>query len=139
MKEDIMKDKALENLFQSARPVFDDTDKFMSQLNRKLEAVEFLRQHNEVCRRQYKCALVVAFFLGVVVGGGVLFLILSSPTDTPIFTFSARSSFLLLLEQYSRAIAATGISLLLCFGIACIVINLLDVLKIKTHQKAIMK
>lgn len=40
----MMKDKALEELFLSARPTFDDGDAFIRKLEKRLDAVEYLKQ-----------------------------------------------------------------------------------------------
>lgn len=48
----MMKDKALEELFLSARPTFDDGDAFIQKLEKRLDAVEYLKQHEEACIRR---------------------------------------------------------------------------------------
>ena len=42
-----MKDKALEELFLAQKPHFDDKADFMASLTRRLDAVEYVRQHQE--------------------------------------------------------------------------------------------
>ena len=37
------KDKALEDLFLAAKPKFDDKDRFMKSLTRRLDAVEYIK------------------------------------------------------------------------------------------------
>ena len=41
------KDKALEELFLAKKPHFDDHDTFMANLTKRLDAVEFIHQHQE--------------------------------------------------------------------------------------------
>ena len=62
------KDKALEELFLAQKPHFDDNADFMAALTRRLDAVEYVRRHQEATIRRYKIAMVVAFVIGVVSG-----------------------------------------------------------------------
>ena len=54
----MIKDKALEELFLTQKPHFDDHDVFMADLTKRLDAVEFIRQHQEASVRRYKMAMV---------------------------------------------------------------------------------
>lgn len=96
------KDKALEELFLAARPTFDDGDAFIRKLEKRLDAVEYLKQHEEASLRRYRYAMLATFVLGLVLGGGAIAIMLNAPTDQPLFTFGAESGLLLLLGQYSR-------------------------------------
>lgn len=128
---DMLKDKALEELFLAQRPVFDDQDVFMARLARKLDAVEYLRQYEEANLRRYRYAMVGTFAMGVVVGAVMLTIILSMPNDIPLITFHATTGVLLIIEQYSRTIASLAIMLLLGFGIVSIINNILDITQMK--------
>ncbi|MDE7089258.1 MAG: hypothetical protein K2O54_03980 [Prevotella sp.] len=125
----MMKDKALEELFLAQRPVFDDKDEFMERLTHKLDAVEYLRQYEEAYLRRYKYAMVAAFVMGIIIGIAMLSFILSMPADVPLIVFKATSGILLVIEQYSRTIATTVLSLLVGLGSVCIFINVLDITK----------
>lgn len=125
----MMKDKALEELFLAQRPVFDDKDEFMERLTHKLDAVEYLRQYEEAYLRRYRYAMVAAFVMGIVIGVAMLSFILSMPADAPLIAFKATSGILLVVEQYSRTIATTVLSLLVGLGSVCIFINVLDIAK----------
>lgn len=127
----VLKDKALEELFLAQRPAFDDQDVFMARLARKLDAVEYLRQYEEANLRRYRYAMVAVFVAGIVVGGALLALVLSTPSELPLFTFQASSGILSILEQYSRTIATIALSLLLSLGIVSIVGNILDIAQMK--------
>ena len=131
----MMKDKELEQLFLAQRPSFDDKDEFMMRLERKLDAVEYLRQYEEANLRHYKYAIVAAFAMGIIVGGGLLALILQIPQDVPLFVFNETSGILFLLEQNSRMLATATLSLLLCFGIISIISNALDIVKMRALIK----
>ena len=65
------KDKALEELFLAQKPQFDDSEAFIESLNKRLDAVEYIKQHQEAAIRRYKMALVAAFVVGIISGAGV--------------------------------------------------------------------
>ena len=132
----MMKDKALEELFLAQRPLFNDKDEFMARLTKKLDAVEYLRQYEEATLRRYKHAMVAVFVAGIVVGGALLALVLSTPSELPLFTFHASSGILLAIEHYSRTIATVVLSLILGLGIVSIVNNFLDIVQMKISLRA---
>lgn len=125
----MMKDKALEELFKAQRPVFEDKDKFMAQIEKKLDAVEYLRKYEEANLRRYKYVMVATFVMGIVVGGFMLAYILSVPADVPLVAINATSDFMLYFEQNSRMLASWALMLFLSFGIVIIISNMLDILK----------
>ena len=57
------KDKSLEKIFLTQKPVFNDQDIFLQKLERKLEAVEFIKQYEEAHLRRYKYAMIAALVL----------------------------------------------------------------------------
>ena len=128
-----MKDKELEQLFLAQRPSFDDKDEFMMRLERKLDAVEYLRQYEEANLRRYKYAMIAAFVAGFIAGGALLALVLSTPSELPLFTFHASSGILLAIEQYSRTIATIVLSLIMGLGIISIVSNVLDIVQMRVQ------
>ena len=132
----MMKDKALEELFLAARPTFDDGDAFIRKLEKRLDAVEYLKQHEEACIRRYRYAMLAAFVLGVVLGGGAIAMMLNAPTDQPLFTFGAENGLLLLLGQYSRFAAVIFCSGLVCLTIVSIVNIVVDLLNMRDVNKA---
>ena len=131
----MMKDKALEELFLAARPTFDDGDAFIQKLEKRLDAVEYLKQHEEACIRRYRYAMLATFVLGLVLGGGAIAMMLNAPADQPLFTFGAESG-LLLLGQYSRFAAVILCSGLVCLTIVSIVNIVVDLLNMRDTNKA---
>lgn len=111
------KDKALEELFLAHKPHFDDGDAFMASLTKRLDAVEYIKQHQEATIRRYKMAMVVAFLAGLIVGGGAIAYLLLSPTTVPVFNFDTHNIFVLeWLCGNSRLITVSAISLLMTIG-----------------------
>lgn len=133
----MMKDKALEELFLAQRPKFDDKDEFMARLTQKLDAVEYLRQYEEANLRRYKYAMIAAFVVGFIAGGALFALVLSTPSELPLFTFHASSGILLAIEQYSRTIATIVLSIVIGFGIISIVSNVLDIVQMRVQLRTV--
>ena len=127
------KDKKLEELFLAQKPTFDDKAEFMATVTRRLDAVEFVRQHQEATLRRYKLAMVAAFVVGIVSGAVSIAFVLSTPVDVPLFTFSVESSILLWIAENSRLIATTVLALLMSFGIMSIISNVQDILAIRQN------
>ena len=130
------KDKALEDLFLTQKPHFSDNADFMAALTKRLDAVEYIKQHQEATIRHYKMLMVAAFVVGIVSGAGSIAYILSMPADMPLFTFQVQTGFLLWLAENSRLIAATGLSLLMTLGIISIISNIQDILRMRVCLKA---
>ena len=128
------KDKALEELFLAQKPHFDDNADFMSALNRRLDAVEFVRRHQEATIRRYKMAMVVAFVVGVVSGAITMAFVLSMPADMPLFTVHVQSGILLWLAENSRVILTTVLALLMSFGTMSIISNVQDIRHLQKNR-----
>ena len=127
----MIKDKALEEIFLSQKPHFDDHDAFMANLTKRLAAVEFIRQHQEAAIRRYKMAMVAAFVVGIVSGAITMAFILSTPTDVPLFTFHLQTSFFIWFAENSRPIAATALALVMTLGMMSIISNVQDIIRIQ--------
>lgn len=126
------KDKALEELFLTHKPHFDDGDAFMASLTKHLDAVEYIKQHQEATIRRYKMVAVVAFLAGLVVGGITIAYLLASPTDAPLFNLDTHNIFLLeWLCGNSRMLTVTAISLLMIFGITSFISNIQELMSMR--------
>lgn len=121
------KDQALEDLFLAQKPQFDDSEAFMTSLNKRLDAVEYIRQHQEATIRHCKMALVVAFVVGIISGAVTIAFLLSTPAEVPLFTFQVETGVLSWLAANSRLITATALSLLVTFGLISIINNIQDI------------
>ena len=132
----MMKDKALEDVFLAQKPHFADNANFMETLTKRLDAVEFIKQHQEATIRRYKMLMVAAFVVGIVSGAGSIAYVLSTPADVPLFTFQVQTGFLLWLTENSRLIAATGLSLQMTLGIISIISNVQEILRMRVYLKS---
>lgn len=125
------KDKKLEELFLAQQPHFDDNEAFMASLNKRLDAVEYVKQHQEATIRRYKWAMVAAFVVGIISGAITIAFVLSLPAEVPLFTFNAQSAALIWLSEHSRIIVTTALSLLMGFGVFSIFGNVMDIVNMR--------
>ena len=125
------KDKELEEIFLALKPHFDDNEAFIASLNKRLNAVEYVKQHQEATIRRYKLAMVAAFVLGIISGAITIAFVLSLPAEVPLFTFSARSAVLVWLSEHSRIIVTTALSLFMGFAVFSIFGNVMDIVKMR--------
>ena len=130
------KDKALEELFLAQKPQFDDSEAFMESLNKRLDAVEYIKQHQEATIRRYKMALVVAFVVGIISGGITIVYMLSMPVGVPLFTFQVQTGWLSWLANNSRLLTTTALSLLITFGLISIIGNIQDIRSMSVESEA---
>ena len=128
------KDKALEDLFLAQKPQFDDNEAFMTSLNKRLDAVEYIKQHQEATIRRYKMALVVAFVVGIISGAVTIAFLLSTPAEVPLFTFRVQTGWLSWLAANSRLLTATALSLLITFGLISIIGNIQDIRSMRVEK-----
>ena len=127
------KDKALEELFLAQKPQFNDSEEFMASLEKRLEAVEFIKRHQEATIRRYKMAMVAAFVVGIVSGGVTIAFLLSAPAAIPLFSFQAQTVLLSWLADNARSIVAAALALLMAFGLISIFNNIQDIRSMRLH------
>ena len=125
------KDKELEEFFLAQQPHFDDNEAFMASLNKRLDAVEYVKQHQEATIRRYKWAMVAAFVVGIISGAITIAFVLSMPAEIPLFTFNVQSVMLLWLSEHSRIIVTTALSLFMGFGVFSIFGNVMDIVNMR--------
>ena len=130
------KDKALEELFLAQKPHFDDNDAFMASLTKRLDAVEFIKQHQEAALHRYKMAMAVAFVAGIIGGAVGMVFLLSTPAQVPLFTFRTHLVLLQWFSENSRIIVATTLSLLMSLGIISIAANVKDIMDMRVRMQA---
>ena len=128
------KDKALEEFFLAQKPHFEDSDAFMASLTKRLDAVEYIKQHQEATIRRYKMAMVVALVAGIISGAITMAFILSTPIDVPLFSFYGSKSdnrivagLLLWLSENSRLMTAALLSLMMPLGFISIMNNIQEI------------
>ena len=127
----MIKDIVLEDLFLAQKPHFDDQDAFMDDLTKRLDAVEYIRQHQEASIRRYRIAMIAVFVIGIISGAITMVFILSTPTDVPLSTFRNQTGFLLWFVENSRSLAVTILTLVMTIGMMGIVSNVQDIMRMQ--------
>lgn len=131
------KDKALEELFLAQKPQFNDSEEFMASLEKRLEAVEFIKRHQEATIRRYKMAMVAAFVVGIVSGGVTIAFLLSAPAAIPLFSINVQTGLLAWLAENARSIVAAALALLMTFGLISIFNNIQDIRSMREKRNAV--
>jgi hypothetical protein len=81
--------------------------------------------------------MIMVFMVGIISGAITMAIVLSMPTDVPLFTFSVQTSFLLWITNNSRIIAATLLALLMSFGLISVINNIQDILTMRVRLRSI--
>ena len=131
----MIKDKAIEAMFLAQKPKFDDKADFMASLTQRLDAVEFVKQHQEATICRYKMAIAAAFVVGIISGAITIAFLLSTPANVPLFTFKVQAGWLLWFTDNSRIIAATALALIMSLGIISVFNNVQEIMSMRTHIK----
>ena len=131
------KDKALEELFLAQKPQFNDSEEFMASLEKRLEAVEFIKRHQEATIRRYKMAMVAAFVVGIVSGGVTIAFLLSAPAAIPLFSVQMQTGAFVWLAANSRPIITTALTLLMTIGLISIFNNIQDIRSMREKRNVI--
>ena len=118
--QDSLRASTFEELFDRFHPTLADSELFNQRLERKLAMIDEIRQSQAAQIHHYRMAVVAAFAVGVILGGGFLTFILSAPADVPLFAFGINFYPLLFIEQNSRLISALLTSLMIAFNIIAI-------------------
>ena len=129
------KDKALEELFLAHKPQFDDEVDFMAALDKRLDAVEYIKQYQEATLRRYKIAMVAAFIVGIISSATTITFLLSTPPSVPLYSFSIQIGWLMWLSENSRMITATVLALFMSFGIISVFSNVQEILSMRSRIK----
>lgn len=119
-QQDSLSASTFEELFDSFHPTLADSEMFNQRLERRLAMIDEIRQSQAAQIHRYRMAVVAAFVAGIVLGGGLLTFILSTPSDVPLFTFGVNFYPLLFIEQNSRLISVLLTSLMIAFSIIAI-------------------
>ena len=127
------KDKALEELFLAQKPQFNDSEAFMASLTKRLDAVEFIKRHQEATLRRYKMAMVAAFVVGIISGAVTIVSVLSAPATIPLFSFQTQTVLLSWFAENARPIVTTALALLMTFGLISIFNNIQDINSMRSY------
>ena len=110
-------DIRLQELFDSFHPTLADSNLFNQRLDRKLKMIDEIKQAQTNQIRHYRMAVVAAFVAGIIFGSVIFAMILTTPSDVPLFSFGINFYPLMLIEQNSRLISMLLTSLIIAFCI----------------------
>ena len=127
------KDKELEEIFLAQKPQFDDSEAFMASLTKRLDAVEFIKRHQEATLRRYKMAMIAAFVVGIISGAVTIAFVLSAPATIPLFSFQTQTVLLSWFAENARPIVTTALALLMTFGLISIFNNIQDIRSMRSY------
>ena len=127
------KDKELEEIFLAQKPQFDDSEAFISSLSKRLDAVEFIKRHQEATLRRYKLAMIAAFVVGIISGAVTIVFVLSAPATIPFFSFQTQTVLLSWFAENARPIVTTALALLMTFGLISIFNNIQDIKSMRSY------
>ena len=131
----MIKDKAIEELFLAQKPKFDDKADFMASLTKRLDAVEYVKQHQEATICRYKMAIAAAFVVGIISGAITIAFLLSTPVNVPLFTFNVQAGWLLWFTDNSRLIVSTALALIMSLGIVSVINNVQEIMSMRAQLK----
>ena len=131
------KDKELEEIFLAQKPQFDDSEAFMTSLTKRLDAVEFIKRHQEATMRRYKMAMVAAFVVGIISGAVTIAFVLSTPATIPLFSINVQTGLLAWFVENSRSIVTTALSLIMTLGLISIFNNIQDIRSMCEKRNAV--
>lgn len=110
-------DIRLQELFDSFHPTLADSNLFNQRLDRKLKMIDEIKQAQTNQIRHYRMAVVAAFVASIIFGSVIFAIILTTPSDVPLFSFGINFYPLMLIEQNSRLISMLLTSLIIAFCI----------------------
>lgn len=120
------KDDTLAQLFNNYTPDLQDKDDFMDRLQRKLDAVEFIRQRQEKQLRLYRYGLLAAFALGMITSGILLSIIWTTPAEQTMPTFSLLPASLVFLQEHFRTTSFIAIAILMSASTIALITQCLE-------------
>lgn len=120
------KDDTLAQFFNNYTPDLQDSDDFMDRLQRKLDAVEFIRQRQEKQLRLYRYGLLAAFALGMITSGILLSIIWTTPAEQTMPTFSLLPASLVFLQEHFRTTSFIAIAILMSASTIALITQCLE-------------
>lgn len=128
MKEE---DRDLKQLFDAFRPETGDSADFMEQLERRLDAIEYVRQMQLREQKRNRYAMFGAFGGGLAVGG-LLYALLTAPGDAvPSITLDTHFLLMRIISENSRLFACAILGIIAVTGIIVTVGMCQDIADIK--------
>jgi len=113
-------DKYFEELFSNYKPTLNDSDAFMQTLQRRLDAVEYVRLQQAEQQKRYRRYILIALIVGMVLGGLLIAFVMTFSQPAALLSFRIQSNVIELIQQNVHFIALIFVLLLL--GVSVVVI-----------------
>ncbi len=94
-----MKDQSLQHLFNDYNPSLSSTADFMADLNKRLDAVEYIKQYQTAQLRRYRYVMVATLVFGIICGAIGCAIVLSLPENAIDISFNSQLLPLVIIEQ----------------------------------------
>ncbi len=130
MREDI----DLQKLFNNYQPSLGSDEEFMSTLSKKLDAVECIRETQQREHRRYRIAMTVTFALGLMLGVGLMFFGMLSPSPFSVAVYSMQSDLLQWFLRNSTFIGFCIFASMLIAGVIGLIFSIIDTLDMKADS-----
>lgn len=114
---------SLENLFKGFNPTMSSEQAFMNKLNRKLEAVEYIKQMQEQQAKRQRYTMLVAIILCTIISTAVIALMQSESLVLSGISFSLRAVPYMLSSENLRAISI----IILSFSVSAAMIAIISI------------
>ena len=114
---------SLENLFKEFNPTMSSEQAFMNKLNRKLEAVEYIKQMQEQQAKRQRYTMLVAIILCTIISTAVIALMQSESLVLSGISFSLRAVPYMLSSENLRAISI----IILSFSVSAAMIAIISI------------
>ena len=114
---------SLENLFKGFSPTMSSEQAFMNKLNRKLEAVEYIKQMQEQQAKRQRYTMLVAIILCTIISTAVIALMQSESLVLSGISFSLRAVPYMLSSENLRAISI----IILSFSVSAAIIAIISI------------
>lgn len=113
-------DKFFEELFSNYKPSLSDSDAFMQTLQRRLDAVEYVRLQQAEQQKRYRRYILIALIIGMVLGSLLIAFVMTFSQPATLLSFTIQSNVIELIQQNIHFIALIFVLLLL--GVSVVVI-----------------
>lgn len=131
----IEKDDTLKDLFGNFNPELNDDTVFMSRLNRRLEAIEYLKAIQDRQLRRYRYVVIVAFLLGIVSGSALFYFFLQHPVTVPSLSVDTQIPLLAMLAENSNMMLLSIIALLMTYAFISVISQVQELWEQRAHRK----
>ncbi len=128
-------DKRIEEIFQEFRPDTGGETDFMAALNRRLDAVEYVKRRQDAQLRRYKYALLGAFASGLVAGAVCFGLITALPDQALELSTNLSPLLLVVGAKTLRYVVLCLLSVGMGFGVVALLNTFYDVMALRDASR----